>query len=141
MMKKRRRRILRLELLLRGQCTRGPGRQNQQNQRTKMGRENPRKRTQRGKVRRRMMKKRRRKRTMAAPARRRRIARSQVDHCRRRKKRQGRSATARRTTREVTTRRRRATRTKTVTLNSVPRIFLRHLPKRPSRDLEMIIIP
>ena len=51
----------------------------------------------------------------------------------RRRRRRRRLETARRATR----RRRR----RTVRLNSAPLIFLRRLPRRPSRDLEMIINP
>ena len=63
----------------------------------------------------------------------------------RKKRRRVRSVIARRVTRRMTWMRRRTgrrrRRTRTVRLNSAPLIFLRRLPKKPSRDLEMIIIP
>ena len=65
---------------------------------------------------------------------RRRMRVKRVKQRRRRKKRLRRLGIARRVTRRM--RRRRIVR-----LNSVPPIFLRRLPRRPSRDLEMIINP
>ena len=65
---------------------------------------------------------------------RRRMRVKRVKQRRRRKKRLRRLGIARRVTRRM--RRRRIVR-----LNSVPPIFLRRLPRRPSRDLEMIIKP
>ena len=92
--------------------------------RTKM--ENRRRKMQKTRVR---SQKERRKRTT-----RRRMRVKRVKQRRRRKKRLRRLGIARRVTRRM--RRRRIVR-----LNSVPPIFLRRLPRRPSRDLEMIIKP
>ena len=88
--------------------------------------ENRRRKMQKTRVR---SQKERRKRTT-----RRRMRVKRVKQRRRRKKRLRRLGIARRVTRRM--RRRRIVR-----LNSVPPIFLRRLPRRPSRDLEMIIKP